>query len=113
MGIAIFASLGLPGLSGFAAEFLIFKGSVALAKLASFPAALALLITAIFLLKLFQGIFYGPLNEKLAAWPELTMGERFVVVPALALVLLLGIFPQLLVQFLNVAVFRIVAQLNQ
>jgi NADH-quinone oxidoreductase subunit M len=113
MGIAIFASLGLPGLSGFAAEFLIFKGSVALAKLAAFPAALALLITAIFLLKLLQGIFYGPLNEKLGAWPELTMGERFVVVPALALVLLLGIFPQLLVQFLNVAVFRIVAQLNQ
>jgi NADH-quinone oxidoreductase subunit M len=113
MGIAIFASLGLPGLSGFAAEFLMFKGSVALAKVAAFPAALGLLITAIFLLKLLQQLFYGPLNERYANWPELTIAERFVIGPALLIVFLLGIYPQILVQFLNPAVFRIVAQLNQ
>src|SRR5207247_8409594 len=64
MGIAIFASLGLPGLNGFVGEFLIFKGAFPLAPWATALSAAGLLLTAIFLLTLMQRVFHGPLNEK-------------------------------------------------
>ena len=60
MGIAIFASLGLPGLNGFPAEFLIFKGAFPLAPRASSIAVLGLLMTAVFLLTVIQKVFSGP-----------------------------------------------------
>ena len=59
-GIAVFASLGLPGLSGFVGEFLIFKGAFALAPAATAVAALGLLLTAVFLLRMQRFVFHGP-----------------------------------------------------
>ena len=50
MGIALFSSLGLPGLNGFLGEFLIFKGAFPLVSWATSLSVLGLLITAIFLL---------------------------------------------------------------
>ena len=60
MGIAIFSSLGLPGLNGFVGEFLIFKGVFSLASWAAAFSTLGLLITAIFLLTILQKVFSGP-----------------------------------------------------
>src|SRR5262249_38167575 len=64
MGIALFSSLGLPGLNGFIGEFLIFKGAFPLAGWATGFAVLGLLLTAIFVLSILQRVFHGPLNEK-------------------------------------------------
>ena len=61
MGIALFASLGLPGLNGFPGEFLIFKGALHLAALTAAISTLGLLLTAIFLLTILQRVFSGPL----------------------------------------------------
>lgn len=97
MGIAIFASIGLPGLSGFVGEFLIFKGAFVLAPLPTAAATLGLLLTAIFLLTLIQRVFAGPLNPRWEKFPDLTAGERLLVLPGLALIFLLGVWPQALV----------------
>jgi NADH-quinone oxidoreductase subunit M len=96
MGIAIFCSLGLPGLSGFPGEFLIFKGTFPLAPWATSLALLGLLMTAVFLLTVIQKVFSGPLNERWSAMPDLTTGELLSVAPVLALMLLLGLDPQLI-----------------
>lgn len=111
MGIAIFASLGLPGLNGFVGEFLIFKGAFPLATWATSLSVIGLLVTAIFLLTVLQRVFSGPLNEKWSGFPDLTVGERFLVVPALVLMLIIGIFPQLLIGKINATVVQMVAQL--
>jgi hypothetical protein len=66
MGIALFSSLGLPGLNGFIGEFLIFKGSFPLVAWATSLAVLGLLTTALFTLGILQRVFSGPLNEKMA-----------------------------------------------
>ena len=66
MGIALFSSLGLPGLNGFVGEFLIFKGSFPLVSWATSISLLGLLATAIFILGILQRVFSGPLNEKWA-----------------------------------------------
>jgi NADH-quinone oxidoreductase subunit M len=101
MGIAVFSSLGLPGLNGFVGEFLIFKGAFPLAPWATALSVAGLLLTAIFLLTLMQRIFHGPLNERWSAFTDLTLRERLLVAPAIALIFVLGIYPQLLIGLIN------------
>lgn len=112
MGIAVFSSLGLPGLNGFVGEFLIFKGAVALTPWAAALSAAGLLLTAIFLLTLMQRVFSGPLNEKWRAFPDLTLRERLIVIPAIALMFVLGIYPQLLIRFFNATVTQLADNLK-
>ncbi len=104
MSVAMFSSLGLPGLNGFVGEFLIFKGSFALAPVFTAVAALGLLVTAIVFLRAMQALFSGPLAESCAAFPDLRRGELLVVVPATLLMFALGLAPQLLLSFLNATV---------
>src|ERR1700743_952817 len=66
MGIALFSSLGLPGLNGFIGEFLIFKGVFPLATWAAAVSVLGLLVTAIVILTVIQKVFTGPLNPRWA-----------------------------------------------
>ena len=60
MGIALFSSLGLPGLNGFVGEFLIFRGTFPLATWATALSVIGLLVTAIFILTILQRVFSGP-----------------------------------------------------
>ena len=112
MGIALFASLGLPGLNGFVGEFLIFKGAFSLASWATTLSTLGLLVTAVFLLTVLQRVFYGPLDQKRIRFPDLTQDERVIVLPAVGLMFLLGIYPQLAIGPINATVLRMVEQLR-
>jgi len=112
MGIAVFASLGLPGLSGFPAEFLIFKGAFPLAPVAAGCAVLGLLLTAAYLLTFFGKVFYGPLNTGKADHPDLRLGEKAIVLPGIAIAFLLGVAPQLALALFNPAVTALVKQLR-
>jgi NADH-quinone oxidoreductase subunit M len=107
MGITLFASLGLPGLSGFIGELLIFKGALPLAGWAAAISTLGLLISAIFLLTILKRVFSGPLQCRWAGWTDLTTGERLTVGPVVALMLVLGVFPQILVSVANPAALAI------
>jgi NADH-quinone oxidoreductase subunit M len=112
MGIALFSSLGLPGLNGFIGEFLIFKGAFGLATWATALSTIGLLFTAIFLLTLAQKVFHGPLNQKWVRLPDLSVGERILVLPAIALMFVLGVYPQLILGMINSTVVRMVSQLT-
>jgi len=112
MGIALFSSLGLPGLNGFVGEFLIFKGVFPLAPWAAALSTLGLLVTAIFLLTIIQRVFCGPLNGRWAQMPDLTLSERTLVVVPIALMFVLGLWPQLVLGFIDATVVRMVQQLN-
>ena len=104
MGIAIFASLGLPGLNGFPGEFLIFKGSFPLSSWATSISVLGLLMTAIFLLTVIQKVFTGPVNPRWESMPDLTVTERVAVLPAIAFMFVLGLFPQLITGMVHSAI---------
>jgi NADH-quinone oxidoreductase subunit M len=112
MGIATFASLGLPGLNGFVGEFLIFKGSFPLATWATALATLGLLATAIFLLTFLQRVWNGPLNAKWNLLADLSYAERLIVLPAMVLMFVIGLWPQLILQFTNATVAQMVEQLK-
>jgi NADH-quinone oxidoreductase subunit M len=110
MGIALFSSLGLPGLNGFVGEFLIFKGAFPLVPWAAALSTLGLLVTAIFLLTLLQRVFNGPLNERWKAFPDLTVRERWLVGPPVVLMLVLGVYPQLVLGMVDQTVTTMVQQ---
>src|SRR6266571_1966798 len=78
--VAAFGSLGLPGLSGFIAEFQIFTGSLATAAVATAIAVAGILITAALFLRALQQIF---------------------TVPLLALAVVIGITPRFLLDLIE------------
>jgi NADH-quinone oxidoreductase subunit M len=109
MGIALFSSLGLPGLNGFVSEFLIFRGVFPLSWIAATVSVLGLLITAAVILTVIQKVFTGPVSEKWTAFPDLTTGERLTLAPVLSLMAVLGLAPQLLVGTINATVMHLLA----
>ena len=109
MGIALFSSLGLPGLNGFVGEFLIFRGVFPLAWVAATVSVLGLLVTAIVILTVIQKVFTGPVPEKWAEFPDLHHGERLAMAPVIGLMILLGLVPQLIVNTINPTVQALLA----
>ena len=101
MGIALFSSLGLPGLNGFVGEFLIFRGVFSLAWVASTVSILGLLVTAAVILTVIQKVFSGPVPEHCAGFPDLHTGEQMALAPVIGLMLLIGLLPQLIVNSVN------------
>lgn len=106
-GIALFASLGLPGLSGFVGEFLIFNGTFGLLPWAAAVSVIGLLLTAVFLLRALRRIFTGPVPERFAKWSDISTGERWLFAPVIALIVIPGIWPQVLLQFCNSDTIRL------
>jgi NADH-quinone oxidoreductase subunit M len=109
MGIALFSSLGLPGLNGFVGEFLIFRGVFSLAWVAATVSVLGLLVTAAVILTVIQKVFSGPVPERLANFPDLHHGERMAMAPVIGLMILIGILPQLIVDSVNPTVVNLLA----
>ncbi len=103
--MASLASLGLPGFSNFASELLIFVGAWPRYPWLVAAAVFGILITAIYLLRAVQSVFYGPLNPR---WTGLQdpqgFFERFPFVLLLGSLLLFGFWPQGLLRMIEPAV---------
>jgi NADH-quinone oxidoreductase subunit M len=112
MSVAMFSSLGLPGLNGFVGEFLIFKGSFALVASYTAIAVLGLLITAIVFIRVMQALFSGPLAESCAGMPDLRTSERWIVVPVTLLMFAIGIAPQFVCTIFNSTVVQMARLLS-
>jgi NADH-quinone oxidoreductase subunit M len=104
MSVAMFSSLGLPGLNGFIGEILIFKGSFGLVPVATACASLGLLITAAVFLRAMQKLFSGPLAASCREMPDLTPVEKIRVIPVTIFMLALGIAPEPLFNIFNATV---------
>ena len=107
MSVAMFSSLGLPGLNGFIGEFLIFRGSFAAGLVYVAIAVAGLLITAIVLLRAMQALFSGPVAETCSAFPDLRWNEKLVVIPVTLLMFAIGVAPQFLFNIFNATVVQL------
>jgi NADH-quinone oxidoreductase subunit M len=105
---AFFASMGLPGLSGFIAELMVFLGAFQTWKLLTFLAALGIILTAGYLLWMIKRVFLGALNEKYKDLPEINGRELFTLVPIGVIVLVLGVFPNPVINLMDDATVRLV-----
>ena len=110
-GILIFmsmASLGLPGLNGFVSEFLVVRGAYPVLKIYTAISMIGLLFTGAYILKGIAKVLHGPENEYWAhsehKLTEINTREIFVVVPLMALILVIGIWPAWILEVINKAV---------
>ena len=100
-GIALFSSLGLPGLNGFVGEFLVFRGVFGLVPWAAVIGCLGLFATAWFLLTFWQRVFHGPVGLGVAGFSDLSRLEIITLAPLIILMFVLGVWPQLIVGLFN------------
>ena len=110
-GILIFtsmASLGLPGLNGFISEFLVVRGAWPILTVYTAISMLGLLFTGAYILKGIKKVLHGPLNEHWAhgehKLTEINTREILVMVPLMALILWIGIWPAWILDVINKAV---------
>jgi NADH-quinone oxidoreductase subunit M len=107
--IAFMAALGLPGLSAFISEVLVLLGAWKPYPVLTVIGATAVILTAGYMLWTFQRIWFGRLNEKYAALPEVNAREMLTLVPLAAIVVILGVFPHYVLDLMETSL----GQLNQ
>jgi len=98
--LSAFASLGLPGLAHFPAEFQIFLATLNAAPWA-IVAILAIVVTAALYLRAIAAVFLGEANPKWADMPDLDGREKLVIVPLLILTVLVGVAPGWLIDIIH------------
>jgi NADH-quinone oxidoreductase subunit M len=101
--VAAFASLGLPGLAGFVAEFQIFVGTFGVYPWLAGLGLLGILITAALFLHLLQSLFLGPPAPEWQEWPRLDGVETAAVGLLLGFVVLIGVYPSWLLEVIDSA----------
>jgi NADH-quinone oxidoreductase subunit M len=87
------ASLGLPGLGNFVAEFLTLLGAWKANHTLTILAAIGLVLGTIYSLRIVQKVFYGK-DEIERSMTDLSLREKFVLVPLVLIIVWLGLFPQ-------------------
>jgi NADH-quinone oxidoreductase subunit M len=91
--IAGLASLGLPGLSGFVAELLVFIGTFQTYPVLGAFAVIGVAVTATYILRLLGRVFFGPLDPQWAKLPDSQPSELFGQVILAAFLFIVGLFP--------------------
>jgi NADH-quinone oxidoreductase subunit M len=92
--LVMLSSIGLPGLNGFVGEFLIMVGSFLTRRWWTVVAALGVILAALYLLWAYQRVFHGEPDEQNASFPEMRWSEGLVMVPLIALIVFLGVYPK-------------------
>ncbi len=109
------ASLGLPGMSGFVAEFTVFVGSYLNPNMQLFTiiAAAGIVITAGYIMWMLQRVFFGPLVQK---WQHIEDARGIEVVPLVVLVVIIiavGVYPALVTNVIGSGVAPVMANFTK
>ena len=99
--LAFFAALGLPTLSGFIAEALVFLGAFQEFRILTILSVSGIIITAGYVLWTIERIFLGPLNEKYKELPEISAREIFTLAPIGLIVVFVGVYPMPVLNLFN------------
>ena len=91
--LAFFASMGLPGLSGFISEILVLLGTWQKYPVLTICGASGVILTAGYLLWTIQRVYLGPPNEKYLKMADINGREIFTLVPLGVIVIIVGVYP--------------------
>ena len=102
--VAGLASLGLPGLSGFVAEFLVFAGVFKTYLPLAILAVIGAAITAVYILRLLAKAFFGPLSPQWAHLEDASRMEMGAGAMLAFVLLFVGVWPAPLMRVIDVGV---------
>jgi NADH-quinone oxidoreductase subunit M len=106
------AALSLPGLSTFVSEFLVLAGTFTRYKVAATFATAGIILAAIYVLWMYQRTMNGPVAESVAGMPDLKARELLAVVPLVALIIAMGVYPKPVLDVINPAVKSTMSQVH-
>ena len=107
------ATLSLPGLAPFVSEFLVLVGTFTRYQWAAVIASSALVLSAIYVLWMYQRMMTGPTNENTSRIRDLVPREILVVAPLIALLIGLGVYPKPVLDIVNPAVDHTLTTIHQ
>ena len=111
--VAGLATLSLPGLAPFISEFLVLIGTFTRFPVIAVVAALGLVLSAVYVLWMYQRMMTGPVAEGNEHLSDLRPRELAVVAPLIAMLLILGIYPKLALDIINPAVDHTLTEIHQ
>jgi len=92
--VATLASLGMPGMNSFVGEFTIMLGAFQLNWVYAVLAGGGVILAAWYMLRLHQGLMHDPAKPRTEGVHDLRFGEGLLLVPLVALMIFIGLFPK-------------------
>ncbi|NJR74202.1 MAG: NADH-quinone oxidoreductase subunit M [Scytonema sp. CRU_2_7] len=93
------ASAGIPGMTGFIAEFIVFQGSFSVFPIPTLLCVVASGLTAVYFIILLNRTCFGKLDNDLAYYPKVLLSEKMPAFILAAFILFLGVQPSWLVRW--------------
>ena len=111
--VFILASVGLPGTSGFVGEILVLIGIFKTNYLVAFFAATGVVLSACYSLSLYRRVSFGEItNDKVKVLKDMNYSEFITLIPLLVLVILLGVYPNIILDTISTSVENLVSVYN-
>jgi NADH-quinone oxidoreductase subunit M len=107
--VAMLASIGLPGLNGFVSEFLVLVGFFGAQGWWGVIPTFGVVVSAIYLLWAYQRVFHGEPTVAASEVVDLDLRERVVLAPLVALMVLLGVYPKVVLDLIVPSVTHLLA----
>jgi NADH-quinone oxidoreductase subunit M len=99
--VATLSSIGLPGLNNFVGEFLVILGSFGADRWVGAIAVTGVVLAAVYMLWAYQKTFHGPAPERFRGLRDMVPREFVAVVPVVAVMLFIGIYPKVVLDRVN------------
>ena len=111
--VVMLSSIGLPGLNGFVGEFLIMLGAFLRIRLATVFAVVGVILGALYMLWTYERVMFGPITKAVnETIRDLNAREIAVMIPVIALMLFMGLFPRPLISRIEPSVTAMLARAN-
>jgi NADH-quinone oxidoreductase subunit M len=110
--IIFFAAMGLPGMCGFVGEFMVVLGTWNYSPVFAVLSAATVVLTAAYILWTLQRVYLGT-NAAYKGFPDINFQELLCIVPLVVLAVALGVWPNLLLSWMEPSVTGLVQSLAQ
>ncbi len=111
--IVMLSSIGVPGLNGFAGEYLILIGSFLTARWWTVVAATGVILAALYLLWAYQRVFHGEPSDDNRSFPELKLKEAAVLLPFIGLIVFCGVYPKPMLDRIEPSVNALITHVSE
>jgi NADH-quinone oxidoreductase subunit M len=111
--IIMLGSVALPLTNGFVGEFLLLKGVFEYNFWAGLIAGLTIILGAIYMLRLVQKAMFGGSNELTNSFTDLTFSEKATLFPIAVIIIICGIFPNVILRLTEPAVNQLISIINR
>jgi NADH-quinone oxidoreductase subunit M len=110
--VVMLSSIGVPGLNGFVGEFLVLVGTFITHRWYAVVGATGVILAALYLLWAYQRVFHGEPSGDNATMADMRWKDRWVMLPLLAAIIFLGVYPKPVLDRIQPSVNAVLARVH-